>query len=353
MTSATFTPVTREELAAVLADHTSQRRTLRIRGGGSASRRGLPRTAEATLSTRGLDRIVAYEPDDLTLTVEAGVSVAQVQALVGARRQTWPQAPDRDGATVGGVLAGATGGLTRLRWGPARDALLEVVVATGDGRLVRAGGRTVKGVAGFDIPRLMVGALGTLGVIVEATLKLWPEPAAHGWYMFEGDPATLHDRAVHLLGAVYRPGAVLVTPTALWLLRMGAPDDVTAMPDMTACEAPQLPTWAATMQVGVSPAHLGDLCAELRALGVDFIAQMGVGSCLVELRTPSDVAVVRARATGLGGHAEVIDAPDAFRDDPWGPAPPGIAIMRRLRTAFDPAHVLNPGCFVGDAAAPV
>ena len=115
-----------------------------------------------------------------------------------ARPPFFPETPGA--ATVGGVLAAAISGYRRARYGPTRDRILEVTVVTGDGRIVKAGGRVVKNVTGYDLPRLVVGSLGSLGVIVSACLKLWPLPAASATITLD-DPV--------LAGSVYRPLAVL------------------------------------------------------------------------------------------------------------------------------------------------
>lgn len=343
------TPGDRDECAAALADATGAGRSTRVVGGGSASHRGVPLTADQVLATAGLDRVVTYEPADLTLTIEGGVPAARVTELLAAHDQVWPQAAFRPGATVGGLLATADSTFSRLRWGPIRDSLLEVVIATGDGRLVRAGGRTVKGVAGYDLPRLVVGAHGTLGVLVEVTLKLWPAPAASGWYTLAGDAPTLVQAARTVTREVYRPGAVLLTPGALCVHLLGAADDVTAPAGMEATQGPPSPQWDATVQVGVSPAHIGDLVTLLAGHGDEYVAQAGVGICHVAVHDADDVDRVRALATGLGGHAYVTAGPPEVRRDPWGAPPPGIDVMRRMRRAFDPAAILNPGLAVWDA----
>ncbi|MFN8110223.1 MAG: FAD-binding protein [Thermoleophilia bacterium] len=340
-------PADREALAALLRDRSASGTPVGVVGGGSGSRRGWDVAApHTTLSTRGLDRIVSHEPADLTVTVEGGVPVATLQAALAQRGQTWIQAGHRPDATVGGVLATALSGHRRLRFGAVRDSLLQVVLATGDGRIVSAGGKTVKGVAGYDIPRLAVGSLGTLGVIVEVTLKLWPAPPSAAWFTATGDPTSLAALGARVLRDVHQPGAVLLEPGRLLVEIIGPADDLVAPAGMAPCDAPADPAFPATASVGVPPTAVADLAGRLARLGVRFRAQMGVGTCEVELRDPSDVPAVREAALALGGHAVVTDAPPEFRADPWGPPPPGLAIMRRLRTAFDPAGVLNPGMFI-------
>ena len=129
---------------------------------------------------------------------------------------------------MGGVLAAAASGRERLRMGAVRDSLLEVVLATGDGRLVTGGGRTVKGVAGYDIPRLAVGSLGTLGVIVQVTLKLWPVPAAAGWFGAEGPLPERLAAVARALAGPARPASVLLAPGAVAVELIGPEEDVRA-----------------------------------------------------------------------------------------------------------------------------
>lgn len=350
----TVTPADRHELATFLAGATRAGATVRVHGAGSGAPRGLPLRADHSLSTLGLDRTIAYEPADMTLTVEGGVPARAVRETLERDGMSWPQATLRENATVGGILASAASGLGRLRWGPVRDSLLEVVICTGDGRLVRAGGRTVKGVAGYDLPRLVVGSLGTLGVIVEATIKLWPRPQAAGWFCCAGDQDALRERAAGIVREAYRPGAVVLGSGELWVHVVGAEADVVAPEGMSSRDhGPSDGDPTALLVAAVSPRDLAGLTRDLDAADADSWAQFGVGICHIPLRSPDDIPRLRSLATSRGGHAQVVGGSHEFREDPWGPPPPGIEVMRRLRDAFDPAHVLNPGCFVGDAPARV
>ncbi len=338
-----LSPATPAEAAQALAAATAERVRVRVVGGGTRSRRGRPAApAGCELRTTGMSRLVAHEPADLTLTVEAGMAATEVARIAASAGQSWPQADIRPDSTVGGVLAAAASGRGRLRAGAVRDSLLEVVLATGDGRLVTAGGRTVKGVSGYDIPRLAVGALGTLGVIVQATLKLWPLPAARGWFAAGG---TLDDRlaaAERALASEARPSAVLLSPGLIAVELAGPAEDVRAPEGFAPLDdAPAEPQGTGLVEAGVSPARLGALAAHLEGAGMPYEAQMGVGTCRVAVEASSHIDQVRGWARTLGGHAVVVDGPDALRADPWGPAPPGIEVMKRLRDSFDPAGVLN------------
>ena len=118
--------------------------------------------------------VVDWEPDDLTVVVAGGTRVDQLEHVLAERGQSAVLLEEEGPATVGGVVAAGASGWRRSRYGPVRDRLLEVSLVTGDGRPVRAGGRVVKNVTGFDLCRLTAGSFGRLGVVVEVCLKLWP-----------------------------------------------------------------------------------------------------------------------------------------------------------------------------------
>ena len=333
-------------MADALAAATASRAPVAPRGGGTHCRTGYPEGGGgAVLSTAGLDALVDYSPEDLIITVEAGMAVSRLAEIAAERGQFWPQADGSPGATVGGVLAAAASGISRLRFGPVRDSLMQVVIATGDGRLVTAGGRTVKGVSGYDLPRLVTGSLGSLGVIVEASLKLWPLPAERRWFVRTDGDAIAAGNAI--LRRTYRPGAVVVVPGGLHVELVGHPEDVRTPSGFTDGAAPAPPRGVGLMRVGVSPAEMPALIAELDALGLTYAAQLGVGICHIGVGDRDQRDAVRARALARGGHAVVADGPEQLRDDPWGPDPPGLDIMRRLKAAFDPAGILNPGLMPG------
>lgn len=348
-----LTPTTSGEVAEALAAASSAGRVVDIRGGGMHSRRGWPFTPDDVIGVGGLNRVVDYSPNDMTMTVEGGVLGSEVVRLAHGAGQAWPQAQVLPGSTVGGIVAAALSCRRRLGVGPVRDSLLEVVVATGHGRIVKGGGRTVKSVTGYDLPRLMCGSLGTLGVIVQVTLKMWPLPMAEQWYVARGTDAHVMMVADGVMARGHRPSAVIVRPGALHVCLMGAPGDVAAPAGMEIGPAPEGPSGAGIVEIGVAPGALRPLAHRLTDDGRDFEAWLGIGICRLAVGDAPGVAAAHDLAGLYGGHAQVIDGDDELRVNPFGPPPAGAEIMRRIRTSFDPAGVLCPGRFAARDVVPV
>lgn len=150
-------------------------------GGGSKSALSTPPPGVSSLDLSGLSGVLEYEPDEYTFTALAGTSVAEVEKLLAGHGQYLPFDPllAAKGATLGGTVAAGVSGPGRQRYGGVRDFLIGVRFIDGEGKLVRGGGKVVKNAAGFDLPKLMVGSLGRLGVLVELTFKVFPGPAAY------------------------------------------------------------------------------------------------------------------------------------------------------------------------------
>jgi glycolate oxidase FAD binding subunit len=163
--------------------------------------------------------IVEHVAAEMTARVRAGTTVAELDEALGAHGQC-VALPAWKGATVGGVLAVGHSGVRRLGWGPVRDAVLEVRYVSAEGRLVKGGGPTVKNVSGYDLPRLFVGSLGTLGVIAEVVLRTRPVPTYEQWFAAEGlNP-------FDLARGLYRAASVLWDGMTSWALLEGHPTDV-------------------------------------------------------------------------------------------------------------------------------
>ena len=172
-----FTPATAEELARFVTQNASeQRRPLFPVGGRTALHYGYPRsTGDVTLAISELDRVLDYPARDMTITVEAGLRIEELQKRLAAEGQRLPiDIPQAHRATVGGAIATNPSGPGRFGHGTFRDYVIGITAVDGRGRLFSAGGRVVKNVAGYDLCKLLVGSLGTLAIITQVTLKLRP-----------------------------------------------------------------------------------------------------------------------------------------------------------------------------------
>ncbi len=319
-------------------------------GGGSHQGIGYPVVPDVVLSTARLNRVVDWQPEDLTIVVEAGLTVAELETLLADRGQS-AVLPERPGAaTVGGVVATGVSGWRRLRYGPTRDRMLEVVLVTGDGRIATAGGRVVKNVTGYDIPRLSAGSLGALGLIGTVCLKLWPV-ARHAGTIPVEDAALAQQQA-------YRPLAVVETNTGANVYVAGTAEEVAGQAVDLGSEAHEGLQWPEPLtspwllSVRVPAAALVDAVARIRSdlPGAQYQAAHGVG-CIAVGSDDFDLAAIvdlRSWAEQTGGALVVERSPN--RDagiDPWGTPPASAELQRRLKAAFDPAGICNPGRLPG------
>lgn len=376
----TLRPADAAACSAALREAARERRSVRVQGCGTKSYLGELRPTDITLETTAIAGVVDHVPADLTVTVLGGTRLADLQRALGERGQFLPLDPPHAAtATLGGIVASASEGFGRLRYGGIRDDLIGTVIALADGTLVRVGGRVVKNVAGYDLNKLVIGSLGTLGVIVEATLKVLPLPQARGLTIARCSGATAAFAiADALMRTPIRPAALVVAGTrGAWSSYVGAQgpraqveramreaahaaEAVGASVEMADESAlgplRELPTSAsdgallrASLPLGAqrsfaeSAAHL-DPFAQL-------VADAGCGLVRVHLRG-DDAAVLHAADTLLAGAAIVGGSARVERRDAtlrerlgaWaGPGPGGDFLMRRIKDAFDPAGILEPG----------
>ncbi len=290
---------------------------------------GGPPPAGAT-EVRAPVGVLEYEPADMTVTVGAGTSFAALDAALAEHGQECVLDPRSPDATIGGILACGLSGWRRARYGPVRDQVLEVRFRTGDGKLVKGGGPTVKNVTGYDLPRLFVGSLGTLGVLEQATLRCRPRLRCSQW--FTGDDAS----------ACFRPAAHLADGARTYVLVEGSEAEVAAQQGtLTPVDAPSLPDGPHRGRISVAPARLFDLVGALPA-SVRWCAELGVGTVHVAADSLDGFAAARACAHAHDGWMlrEVGGDPG---DDGYGRPLPNVELMRRIKRAFDPDTRLNPG----------
>jgi glycolate oxidase FAD binding subunit len=382
-------------------------------GGGTQMSRGTPpRDGALVVGLRRLGRILEHEPGDLTATAEAGITLDALQAALGTGGQWLPLDPSAPGAaTLGGVLAANAAGPRRQGYGTARDLVIGMRVVAADGQLIRAGGKVVKNVAGYDLVKLYIGSLGTLGIIVDATLKLRPRPEAEGacWATFASLDAAA-GAAVMLAGSE-------LGPAALTLLDARAADACAPVVGLPAAAAPAvlvafdglaravawegaeaarrlraagaravealdtggtaralgavretrrlLASPVAIATVGVLPAEVGayleaaQTTAQAGGFELAAVAHAGHGMVTLVLApggaprpaaaTAAVLAAWRDAARARSGHLAVEWAPLGVREacPVWDPPGPDVALMRGLKARLDPQGVLNPGRFVG------
>jgi glycolate oxidase FAD binding subunit len=341
-------PMTKDEVCDALGDATERRSRTAIVGGRAHVDKGNRVEIDDELSMAGLDRVVAYDPEEMLAVVEAGIRVGELRRVLADGGQEWPSdAPDE--ATVGGTIAVAASSPRRLRMGPLRDTVVELELVTGDGRLVRSGARTVKSVQGYDLHRLATGSLGSLGAIVQVAVKVRPLPKARRVVVTSGGLPAAHT----LLEAVPLPSSVVATPAGVEVALEGWPEEIeeqtaairSAVGDVELHEdetvrGPEAISTPVVAEVAVAPSRLE---AVLDGEG-GWRVLMGVGIAWVGL--PDDrerLAALRRRVSDAGGIAPVIRGPGGLGDTPV-PAP---EVHRRLKAAFDPAGILAPGRFWG------
>ena len=365
-------------VAATVRAARATRTSLRIVGGGTWLDAGRPVRADALLSLAALRGVTEYEPGDFTLTARAGTTLAEIAETVGHEGQWLPLEPHGSPeGTIGATIATASWGPLASAYGTPRDNLLGCEVVTGVGDVVRAGGRVVKNVAGFDLVRLMTGAWGTLGVITEVTVRLRARPQLDRTLAvsFEGDDERAgEDAARWLRSTPYRPlAAELCSPTlaeriglerrTLLLVRIGGNEALVraaerAVGELGAVGSVDPSVWARlrtaephgalVLRLGDLPASLGPLWARAArataAVGGWSHATIarGVVRCVLPA-APEENERMRGMMNELHppGSRVVERAPDAF----WPEVRSSVAdaLSRDVRRTFDPDRVLNPG----------
>lgn len=215
-------PATVEQVAQIVALTSQHGLTLMARGGGLRTNLGaIPDQLDVLLETRRLTRLLEHEAPDLTCHVEAGITLAALQEQLATKGQWLAlDPPDAQQATLGGILASNACGPKRLRYGSARDLVIGLHVVQANGEVARSGGRVVKNVAGYDLNKLYIGSLGTLGIIVEANFKLQPLPADERTLLLSFPNAS---DAMHMVIALL---GSLLTPSAIELIDPGAAADM-------------------------------------------------------------------------------------------------------------------------------
>jgi glycolate dehydrogenase FAD-binding subunit len=369
-----------------------------------------PRRYDIALSLKELNRVWHFEPADLTVSVEPGMKFGDFQNFVAKHKLWLPLDPMGGGlASLGGILAANASGSLRIHYGTARDMTLGMRIATTEGKVIKAGGRVVKNVAGYDLTKLMIGSFGTLGVIVEASFKLFPAPAERATLVMT---AQLLDKAREVRRAVQashiRPLRCILVDAGLtghllksqnsaaqgdgyeFWIEVGGTSRVLArceeeLKQIAARAGETIRSAAEDAPAEDSWGRLGDLNAQVAANANDWLLKVSLPVAKVEefisranrclkphgniVRSYADplagivhlwlhsipsqgamqgsVLELRNAASDLGGSLIVERAPAAGKVDAWGAVSDDFEIMRKLKEAWDPKGVLSPGRFVG------
>lgn len=390
-----ITPGSAEEAAETLRDLIGAGRSVRIRGGGTKS--ALLPPADTVVSTAHLSGICELAPDDLYVTVGAGMSLEELQKAVHPYGMWAPIASPWSNATIGGTIAANLNAPLRMRYGSLRDLILAATVALPDGRVARIGRPVVKNVAGYDLPKVHVGAHGTLGLLCDITIKLTPLPRTR---------ATLI-AAPHRIAQALEAGTKLaqqsLIASAVLLLEIaddgrwaaslpitldrcpmtllvytaeGLAEDVAAelaavravlrqagIPTLQIAAPSGSDLWGAfisaarpddlMVRVGVAPRDIGAL---LQRAGFgrseSYVADVAAGQVYVRAPAPHPddagriLERLRTAARTLGGYAVVLAAPTRAPIDRWGFTPDALDKMQALRQRWGADGLLNPGAFL-------
>ena len=352
-------------------------------GGGTARILGnAPRRMDVVISTERLARIIDHDHANLTVSVESGVVLAHLQGQLANRHQFAPlEPPFPDCATIGGIIAANLNGPLRSYYGSVRDLVIGIKVVLIGGEKIKAGGKVVKNVAGYDMCKLFVGSLGTLGIISEATVRLAPLPETSGTLLVSGAFSDVQQFASELGRSGLVPSAVILRVAGshrqLAVRLEGFSETVVRSERELNGIAGKL---ALKTQI-LSPDEHGALwraiedfplqsnlvfrvtvpCAELFPLvqtvstweNVTIVADAIAGAVWV---APMPGLTARQRflelvsmARGRRGHAIIFSAPVEFKRgvEVWGEAPATVSLMRGVKHQFDPKELLNPGRFLG------
>lgn len=372
-------------------------------GGGCHQSIGYPPSRyDLALDLTRLNRLLAHEPADMTATAQAGVRIGDLQRQLGKHGQFLPlDVPMPERATLGGVLATRLGGPLRCRYGTTRDLILGVRVAHADGTITKGGAKVVKNATGYDVTKLYLGSHGTLGIILEATFRLYPRPEMEqGWWLAARDLGTAQSLANQILGSHLLPNRVElldeVAARACGISGPGLVVSISGLPETVEGQRVDLErmagdfgtrlaeihdaqgTWSrlsdfpwsspdsdgqgppALWRGGVPPADCAKAIQTIRetirqpatvaiAATVSHGALKGCFGAGTSEALVGSLMTAREILVGLGGHLMVMRLPEAARDriDVWGAPPDGLSVMKRLRAAFDVKEILNPGRFVG------
>jgi len=385
-------PNSPEELGAVLQLASEQNwRVLTCGNGSKIDWGGLVHPVDIIVSTARLNQAIEHAVDDLTLTVAAGVKFVQIEEMLAGHNQFLALDPAYpEDATIGGIVATADTGSWRQRYGSVRDRLIGISFVRSDGKIVTAGGRVVKNVAGYDLMKLLTGSYGTLGVISQVTLRLYPLPEASGTVVLTGSSEAIDKATRTLLNSALTPTAADLTcdsegikliarfqsmaesvkQQSERLLEVGQAlglegilysqtDEVNLWKGLREPICKSGATAPIICKIGVRPTAAVEaltFCQKMpatsifRAAFVGVIhARTGLGLLRSDALRSTQLLEMRSHLASKGGFLTVLSAPVELKQkiDVWGYKGNAIEIMRGIKQQFDSQNILSPHRFVG------
>lgn len=401
----TVVPTTHNELVEHVLECFAAGTPIYPIGGGTSLNYGLsPKSPGMGLSLTGLNRVIDYPANDMTITVEAGITMAELSRTLAAERQQLPiDVPQADAATLGGVIATNWNGPRRYGLGTVRDYVIGISAVDGRGTAFKGGGRVVKNVAGYDFCKLLTGSMGVLGVISQVTLKVRPMSEKTAIVCVALAELKQLDQVLAVLSASQTtPTSISVVSGRDWTsldvlgdIRSQSPHDFylavglegtqlevdwmigqltrewreSGMAEGASILAtekllPQIVQWTADadapllLKANVRPSGIAPFIQAAREVdpSCSILAHAGNGVVFVKFSTFPAAGLSRAligklqpAATALGGHVVVLSNPsgtESTLQSIWGPADPALEVMRAVKLNFDPKVILNPGRFV-------
>ncbi len=340
-------------LRARVRSATEQRTPLRIRAGGTKDFYGNATHGEL-LDPREYSGIVDYAPTELVVTVRCGTPLAELEAALAEQQQLLPFEPPHfgAGATVGGAIAAGIAGPRRVAAGSIRDFVLGASLIDGRGDVLTFGGRVMKNVAGYDMARVLAGSLGTLGVLVDVSLKVLPRPVAERTLRFELDEATAIRQLNEWGGQPLPISASAWHDGVLWLRLSGASAAVdAAQARLGGSVVDEAERWWVDLREQRHPFFQSGAQRSLWRLAVPpTTPPLGLGATLIEwhggqrwVTGDVDATALRSKVAAVGGHATRFRGGDASIPAFQALDPVPARLNARLKAEFDPAGIFNPG----------
>ncbi len=381
-------PQTQQQLAEVIA-YTNQQQ-LKVLPCGFCSKinwGGLVKNIDFAVSTQGMNQLIEHAVGDLTVTVEAGMKFSQLQAILAQENQVLgfdPSYPET--ATIGGIIATGDTGSLRQRYRGIRDLILGISIVRYDGKIAKAGGRVVKNVAGYDLMKLFTGSYGTLGIISQITLRVYPQAEASGTVILTGEAEAISQVNQILLASALTPVAVDLISSDLSKI-LGFGDNIGLMVRFQSIaegvkqqsqrlielgekiglkaiyiDSDEENLWQQLKQqiwqsesntdivckIGIAPTSAVKTLTQCQTLGI-IHAGVGLGVLRFESVSPETLLNLRNWCESQGGFLSILKAPVDLKQklEVWGYAGNALNLMRQIKQQFDPQNQFSPNRFVG------